>query len=245
MIYAAVILVSWVIVGLGSASDNRRAVTELRPVLVNEENNHFLAKADIEEVVRRIQGRPITEVPRGEVKIAEIERSLEENPYVKEAEAYREMSGAVVVRMELRKPIARVLFEDGEGFYIDQSFQKVGLSARFSANTPLIRGLSRSALAPRDSAGNAFLREMESFMRFVHASEFLRSQISEIVVDSKRELTIYPEIGHAVIEFGKPERVAEKFGDLEFFYRRVLTYMGWETYEVISLKYKNQIVAKR
>jgi cell division protein FtsQ len=245
LIYAAVILFAWILVGVGSAVDNRRLVTELKPVLVNAENNHFLAKADIEEVVRKVQGRPIVEVPRGEVKIAAIERSLEENPYVKEAEAYREMTGAVVVRMELRKPLARVLFDDGDGFYIDQEFNKVALSPRFSANTPLVRGLTRRYLTASDSASQVFLLEFQGFLRFIHESEFLRSQISEIVVDDLRELTLYPEVGSAAIEFGRPVRIAEKFGDLEFFYRRVLNYVGWESYQTICLKYKDQIVAKR
>lgn len=245
LIYAAVILLAWILVGVGSAVDNRRLVTELKPVLVNAENNHFLAKADIEEVVRKVQGRPIEEVKRGDVKIAAIERSLEENPYVKEAEAYREMTGAVVVRMELRKPLARVLFDDGDGFYIDQDFHKVDLSARFSANTPLVRGLTRRDVVMGDSATRVFMQELQGFLRFIHESEFLRSQISEIVVDDKHELTLYPEVGSAAIEFGRPVRVAEKFGDLEFFYRRVLNYVGWESYRRICLKYKDQIVAKR
>ena len=244
-IYAGVILMAWVIVGLGSASDNRRPVTELKAMLVNAENNHFLNIKDIEKVVRDIQGRPIVEVPRGDVKIYEIESSLEKNPYVKEAEAYREMSGAVVVKMELRKPMARVMHQDGTGFYLDEDFHLVDLTPRFSANVPLVRGIEAKDVFPRDSSARAFQDQMRQFLNYVHRSEFLRAQISEIVVTPKRKLLLYPEVGSAIIEFGRPDQVARKFSDLEFFYRRVLNYQGWETYRRISLEFKDQIVAKK
>jgi len=245
LLYLGIIVLSWIVVGLGSAADKRRVVTELKAEVINEENNHFLNIKDIEEVVKQVQGRPITEVSRGDVNIQEIERALELNTYVRNAEAYREMGGAVVVRMELRKPVARAVFEDGEGFYLDDHMHVMGLTPRFSANVPLVRGLKLSQWQPKDSAGKVFLHELKGFLNYVHASEFLRSQISEVVVTKSRKLKLYPEMGNAVIEFGKPEHVARKFSDLEFFYRRVLNFEGWENYKSINLEFKDQIVAKK
>lgn len=245
LLYFGVAALSWVVVALGSAADNRRTVTELKAEVVNEENNHFLAKKDIEEVVRQVQGRPITEVSRGEVNIQDIERSLELNTYVKEAEAYREMSGAVVVRLVLRKPMARAMFDNGSGFYLDENMNLMGLTPRFSANVPLVRGMQLNAWQPKDSLGKAFLHDFHGFLTYVHHSEFLRAQISEIVVTPKRKLLLYPEVGSAVIEFGWPDHVARKFSDLEFFYRRVLNYEGWEKYDRISLEFKDQIIGKK
>lgn len=236
---------SWIIVGLASARQDRQKAERLQPVILNEENNHFLNMDDIRELVRDIQGRPIEECPRGEINIARIEDSLQHNPYVKFAEAYTEIDGDVVVELELRKPMARVMYEDGSGFYLDKEYQKVDLSRSFTANIVLVRGLPREPLVPRDTVIREELLALEDFLRFVDRSEFLRSQISEIVVDGKGELMIYPEVGDVVIEFGKPVRIAEKFDNLDLFYRKVLNKVGWEKYEGISLKYRNQIVARK
>ena len=86
---------------------------------------------------------------------------------------------------------------------------------------------------------------MEEFLRYVDKSSFLRSLVSEIVVDDAGELTIFPEVGDVVIEFGKPIRIKEKFDNLELFYHNVLNKVGWKKYKSISLKYREQIVAEK
>lgn len=244
-LYAGLILMSWVIVGLSAAHHKGQPVARLQPVLLNEENNHFLSLDDVQSLVRDIQGRPIEECAQGDVKVAVIERSLKENPYVKYAEAYTELGGNVVVELELRKPLARVMYDDGSGFYLDKDFRKVDLSTDFTANTILIRGLRWEPVVPRDTIRNEMLLGMEEFLRYVDKSKFLRSQVSEIAVKKDGDLVLYPEVGDLVVEFGQPQRIREKFDYLELFYEKVMNKIGWEKYKSVNLKYEGQIVAKR
>jgi cell division protein FtsQ len=245
LLYTLLTVFSWMIVGLGSARQKRELVTGLQPKILNAENNHFLGMDDVKGLVREIQERPIEECKRGEVKTDEIEQTLKENPYVKTAEAYTDIGGKVVVELELRKPLARVMYEDGSGFYLDRDFRKVDLSHGFSANIMLLRGLEREPLEPRDTVKSPQLTELHGFLDFVDHSEFLRSQISEVVVQANGDLVIYPEVGDVVVEFGKPRDIAEKFYNMELFYHKVLNRVGWRKYRSISLKYKNQVIAKR
>ena len=245
LLYGLLTLFSWMIVGLGSARQSNAKVSSLQPVILNEENNHFLEMDDVRTMVRNIQERPLEECKQGQVKIDAIERSLEENPYVKTAEAYTDVGGNVVVELELRKPLARIMYEDGTGFYLDREFNKVDLSSTYSANTLLVRGLEREPLAPRDTVKSEQLNGMRDFLSFVDRSELLRSQVSEILVKPNGDLVIYPEMGDVIIEFGKPDDMEKKFTNMEIFYRRVLNYSGWGKYKSISLKYKNQVVARR
>lgn len=244
-LYTLLTVFSWMIVGLGSARQKRELVTSLQPRILNEENNHFMEMDDVKGLVRDIQERPIEECRVGEVRTDEIERSLKGNPYVKTAEAYTDIGGRVVVELELRKPLARVMYEDGSGFYLDRDFRKVDLSHAFSANTMLLRGLEREPLEPRDTILNPGLDSLRAFLTFVDGSEFLRSQISEVVVRKDGELVIYPEVGDVVVEFGKPEDIPLKFSHMELFYEKVLNRVGWRKYKSISLKYKNQVVARK
>lgn len=245
LLYTSLTLFSWMIVGLGAASQSNAKVKSLQPVILNEENNHFLDMDDVRSLVRDIQERPLEECKRKEVKIDKIERSLEYNPYVKQAEAYTDVDGNVVVEVELRKPLARVMYDDGSGFYVDQEFERVDLTSKYSANTPIIRGLPQSELAPEEVAEGEHLKGMRDFLRYVNGSELLRNQVSEIVVKPNGELVLYPEMGDVVVEFGKPEDIDRKFKKMEIFYRRVLTFSGWKAYRRISLKYEGQVVASR
>lgn len=245
LLYSLLTIFSWMIVGLGAARQKRDMVTSLQPRILNEENNHFMEMDDVKGLVRDIQERPIEECRLGEVKTDEIERKLKANPYVKNAEAYTDIGGSVVVELELRKPLARIMNEDGSGFYLDRDFHKVDLSHSFSANIMLISGLEREPLEPRDTVKSEQLNALREFLDYVDHSEFLRSQISEVVVRKNGELVIYPEVGDVVIEFGKPEEIVDKFANMELFYRKVLNRVGWRKYKSISLKYKDQVVAKR
>ena len=243
-LYGGLIILSWVIVGVGVARHNSRDVKEFRPVLNNEENNHFLSRDDVRDIVEDIQGQALEETPRGEVKVAEIEEGLKENPYVKDAEVFKELRGDLVAELELRKPLARVLYEDGSGFYLDQDYRKLDLSRSFSANVILVRGIEFEPLVPRDSIMSPEIQGLQEFLEYVYADDFLRSQISEVVVDDKGELTLYSEVGDLVIEFGEAERIADKFDNMKLFFDKVLNQVGWDQYKKISLKYRGQVVAK-
>lgn len=244
LMYVLIAIFSWMIVGLGAARQSGQKVKSLQPVITNEENNHFLEIEDVRKMVRDIQQRPIEECIQGEVKIAEIESSLDKNPYVKIAEAYTDIGGNVVVQLELRKPLARVVYEDGTGFYLDKDFNKVDLSPTFSANTMLLRGIEKETLIPRDTVKSQQLNDLHKFLDYVDRRDYLRSQISEIVVKPNGELLILPEVGDVSIEFGLPDLLEEKFRNMELFYKKVLNHVGWRKYKSISLKYKNQVVAR-
>lgn len=244
-LYGGLIVLSWVVVGLGAARQKTLPVDDFRTVIVNDENNHFLGSDDVEELVMDVHGRPLAEVSRGEVKVAEIEQELRENPFVKEAEAYTELGGDLVVEMELRKPLARVMFEDGSGFYLDKDYNKLDLSQRYAANTILVRGLAWEPLLPRDSIGSAQILDLQEFLEYVDGDDFLRSQVSEVVLEEDGDLVIYPEVGDVVIEFGKAERIEEKFDNMKLFYDKVLNKIGWDKYRQISLKYRGQVIAER
>lgn len=243
-LYGGLIAMSWLIVGLGIARQGSREVNKFRPVVHNEDNNHFLSREDVTEIAEDIQGSPLEKTPRAEVKVAEIEEGLKENPFVKSAEVFKEIMGDVVAELELRRPVARVLYEDGSGFYLDQDYRKLDLSRDFSANVILVRGLEWEPLLPRDSIASKEIVDLQEFLEYVEGDDFLRSQISEVVVDDQGELTLYSEVGDLVIRFGLPERIESKFDNMKLFFDKVLNQVGWDQYGEISLKYRGQVVAQ-
>ena len=98
---------------------------------------------------------------------------------------------------------------------------------------------------PRDSIANSQIMELREFLEYVDGDEFLRSQVSEVVLEEDGDLILYPEVGDVIIEFGKPVRIADKFDNMKLFYDKVLNKIGWDKYRQISLKYRGQVVAER
>ena len=52
------------------------------------------------------------------------------------------------------------------------------------------------------------------------------------------------QVGKQKIEFGNPENVENKFFRLSVLVKKVLPSVGWNKYERVSLKYKDQIVCE-
>lgn len=245
VVYAGVILFSWIIVGLSGMKMRSMEVTEVRAIIANDTSNHFMDQKKLDEILRDVQGRDLTACELGELKVGEMEIALEQNPYIRSAEVWKEFTGEVVVELNLRKPIARVMTDTGSDFYLDQDFFKMEVSPDYTAHVILIRGRFSEPLAPRDSITFEGLAELKGLVNYVSEDEFLSSQISEIVVGRNGELTIFPEVGDLTIEFGKPTEFEDKFDRLELFYGQVLNKVGWEKYKSISLEYKGQVVAKK
>lgn len=245
VVYAGLILLSWVIVGLSGMKMRNMEVTEVKAVIANDTSNHFMDRAKLDEILRDVQGRSVEDCELGELKVGEMETALEQNPYIQSAEVWKEFTGAVVVELNLRKPIARVMTDTGSDFYLDKEFFKMEVSPDYTAHVVLIRGRFSEPVVPRDTVTFAGLAELRDLVNYVGEDEFLSSQISEIVLERNGELTIYPEVGDLTIEFGTASDYEDKFERLELFYNQVLNKVGWEKYKRISLEYKGQVVAKK
>jgi cell division protein FtsQ len=244
-VYGILIVGSWVVVSVAGHQRERGKCKELVMHLRNSEANQFLDVEAVRNLVEEIQGRDVEDCRMDELRVSSLEYALKGNPYVEDAEVYKDVSSRLLVEIELRRPIARVMDMSGEGFYLDENFTKVDLSSRFTSNVPIVRGEFYEPILPRDTLRSKELEGVKEFLRFVDRNEFLRNQVSEIVIHKNGEVTMYPEVGDVVVHFGTPDRLNEKFENLMAFYKDVLNKTGWDKYSSISLKYKGQIVARQ
>jgi cell division protein FtsQ len=56
---------------------------------------------------------------------------------------------------------------------------------------------------------------------------------------------LIPRVGAHIIKFGKFDHHLIKFRKLKAFYTEGLNHIGWNDYEIINLKYANQIICKK
>lgn len=245
VVYGVLIIGSWVVVSVAGRQREKGKCQELVTHIRNSEANQFLDVDAVKNLVREIQGKEVKDCRLGELKVSSIEYALKGNPYVEDAEVYKDVSSRLLVEIELRRPIARVMDMSGEGFYLDANFTKVDLSTQFTSNVPIVRGEFFEPILPRDTIRSKELAGVKDFLQFVDKSEFLRNQVSEVVIDKNGEVTMYPEVGDVVVHFGTPDDLSEKFENLMAFYKEVLNKTGWDKYASISLKFKGQIVARQ
>lgn len=239
-----ILIAAWFVVIMGFVTGESQKVlcNRIEVIMSDTVNNRFVTLTDIrvmlEETDMQLQGYPLAEI-----NIRSLEHSLEKNPYVRNAEVSKDISGRLEVKIEQREPLVRLIPEGKQGFYLDKEGMKLPLSDQF---TPLIL-LASGNLPKLDQGGklNKQLGEIYRFSTYLTEHPFWRDQIVQIYVDRKGEYELIPRVGAHHILLGSMEHWEMKLRNLELLYRQGLSRYGWNTYGTINLKYTNQVICTK
>lgn len=228
-------------IGFTSTRQQTRICEQVLVKIDNQHNNFFVDEHDVRTLVGAqgegaLVGRALDKI---DLKAAEAQLVL--NPYIDEAQVYKEIRGNLVAHVTLAKPIARIV--GAEHRYISDKGALLPFSKRFSPRVMLVSGQGSKVLL---QAQNLMEEQPALFalLQFINNDPFWRAQIAELSVDSQGEVTLYQQVGKQYIEFGMPMQIAAKFEKLAIFYDEILPRKGWNHYKKVNLKYENQIVCE-
>lgn len=134
------------------------------------------------------------------------------------------------------KPEVRVFASDGSSFYINRYGKRIDADAEFYIDVPVLL-VSQTG---RDHIAAAL-----PVIRYVNSDSELKSLIAAYKVDGPHDVILIPRIHGHVVNFGDSTRLDDKRSAILAAYRQVLPVKGWNMYDTISVKFKNQIVATR
>ncbi len=181
------------------------------------------------------KGLDPTGKPLEEVNLRTMEEALSASPLIRNSECYRTLNGYVVVEVECRRPILRVLANGGDSYYLDEEGEVIEHIAR-AVYLPVATGA-----ITRDFAQ----KELLPLAHYLQNDELWNTQIEQICVTSKGEIELIPRVGDHVIVLGRPGNYADKFDNLRAFYEKGLGEVGWNRYLRINVDYNNQVVATK
>ena len=194
----------------------------------------YLNTADILSLLRK-SGLDPTGMPMEEVSLRAIEQVLVTSPLIRIGECYKTINGYVVIDVECRVPILRVIAASGDSFYLDEEGEVVEHIAK-AVYIPVATGH-----VSREYAQEHLL----PLAQYLQDNELWNAQIEQIQVTARGEIELIPRVGNHVIVLGKPGNYAYKFGKLETFYEKGLNQIGWEKYSRINLDYANQVIGTK
>ena len=205
-------------------------------------NNFFIDKTDVYNIIKNFGGDSMQKKSLGSIDLGRIEKALEKDLWVKNAELYFDNNNFLKVSVEEREPIARLFTVTGNTFYIDSSCMILPLSDKFSARLPVFTGFTSDAkiLAKNDSS---LLCSIKNMSLKILADTFLMAMIDQVDININRSFELIPKLGKQRIIFGDASEINSKFDKLKMFYKDVITQSGWNRYSIVNLQYKNQIVA--
>ncbi len=212
--------------------------------LDNVNENHFLDEADIMKLVVG-SGQPIKGTSLDNINLKAIETKLKYDKHILDAELYGDLKGNLVVNVELRRPIARIVQEDAPDAYIAEDGVIMQVSEKYTSRVVLISGAYvKTLLESQDLSNLEEGKQLLEMIEFINDDKFWKAQIAQLDINSNGKITIYPQMTGQRVQFGKPEDFESKFTKLMIFYKEILPQRGWTRYERVNLEYNGQIVAE-
>jgi cell division protein FtsQ len=242
-ILAAIIVVVGII-AFTERKQNGIPVKDISIKIDNLQENHFLDENDIMTLMQ-LKKENLAGTSIDGINLKGIERKIRKQPFIKTADLYSDHKGNLVVRAELRRPIARIVRNDGPDGYIAEDGTVMPVSEKFTSRVILISGqfvpqlLKQSNINEKEES-----RKIMELINRIREDEFWSAQLAQLDIDKKGRVTMFPQVGDERIEFGKPENTEIKFKKLMIFYKEILPRTGWNKYSRVNLEYEGQIVTE-
>ena len=218
-----------------SGRNSEKVCSELIINIKDSTELGFVNEKKIALILRKENLNPIGKTMK-EINTATIEKTLLKHPVIKKAECYKTSSGNIKIDIWQKKPMFRIMLNNGNNYYIDYEKKKLPLSDDFVAYVPIVTG----------TASNEFItNELFDFIDFLQKDKFWNSQIIQIDVDSSKEIELTPRVGNHIILFGTLENYNDKLDNLLKLYQEALNTGGWNQYSKIDLRYRNQIICTK
>ncbi|MBP6977582.1 MAG: hypothetical protein PHD61_07570 [Bacteroidales bacterium] len=258
------IVIFWVLLGgsmifLMGFIDNKNGELKLTRIEVSIQraaHTILITEEDVMDIIGN-GGSAMIGKPFAEIHLEDMENRLKNYAYISDANVHARIPGHLYIEIIQREPLARIINQRQEPFYISTDGHLMPLHPKVIMPTILATGMISDSLDP-----GVVLRKMQeipsseihdaspleliyNLARIIQDHAFLKAQIEQIYINEAQDAEMIPKVGNHMIIFGDLEGMEGKFNKLIAFYREGVRYSGWDVYQSINLTYKNQIVCTK
>lgn len=217
--------------------------TDIKVNITQNKNQElsFINEADVLNFINNYGASIVVNKKIKDINKTEIEKRIELNEYVANAEVFTNYEGSIKVNVEQKSPIYRVFNNKGVSYYVGNNGEHIPISSKF---TP--RLIVATGYLPNNNINNEELnQQIKTLVNYIETNDFWNALIGQIYVEKNGDLILYPKIGEHKVILGNTDNLEEKFKYLKVFYKEALKYVNWTQYESINLKYKGQIICTK
>src|ERR671912_2244366 len=174
----AAIVVVVIIIAFTERKQGDISIKDITIKVDNIQGNHFLDESDIVDLMQlkkdNLRG---TNIDR--LSLKEIERKISKQPFIKKADLYTDLKGNLVVSAELRRPVARIVRNDGPDGYIAEDGTIMPVSDKFTSRVVLVSGSYVSQLLQTENLNKSIEgKQLMEMLAIIREDEFWRAQIA-------------------------------------------------------------------
>ncbi len=243
------------LLGFVDAEQNGTLCKQVDITMLYGEAEILVTEYDVDSLIRQQSG-VIQGLPMWKINTEKIEHAITKQPFVMQANVFETYPGDVHVHVYQRQPALRIITENNQSYYIGEEGVILPINPSYPARVLIASGhipescffhtSQGSGQQPADSAKfSRLLTDLYKLAMFVNQKPFFKAQIDQIYVNKQGEFELIPKVGDHIVLLGNVENLEDKFHRLLIFYKRGLNQFGWNKYNVINIKYKNQVVCSK
>lgn len=225
---------------LVQVKSSEQACLEMRIDIIGQDA--FVEHRDIAQLIDmeygQLVGRTLASIPTHDM-----ESTLAKIPYVARAQVSTDMNGTLYVQIWQRRAVLRITDELGEGYYVDQEGVKLPISMAYAANVPVANGFIAEKYGQAlDRVETDLVKGLRYLAEYITHDPVWEQQIAQIYVNEEGDVELVPRSGRHRIILGNTADLDEKFRKLMVYYHGVVPKTGVDAYDIVNLKYKDQLV---
>lgn len=187
---------------------------------------YFVDENDIKAIVNK--ENPSGKV--GDLDIPALEMKINSLPAVDSANVYLNLNGKLNLDIKQRVPVFR-LNKDGKDFYVDEKGTEFPISRTYSHPCMLVTG----NVKPDE------YQKLAALVEKIDKDDFSKKYFIGISKD-KDDYNLLTSEGNYKVEIGDLDNIEFKVKGFKAFVEKYLVYQDPQKYNMISVKYQNQIV---
>lgn len=208
-------------------------------------DSNLITSDEVDGILRSSFTYGIADNPLKSIDVGRAERVLEKNPFVKNADVYIDNTKTINVEIEQREPVVRVIDGEGRNYYLDEAANYMPLSEHHAARVLVLTGFIQPHEPNFMKMPQHRLKDLFELTKRILADDFFRHLIEQVHVSQNGDIIFIPKLGKQQILFGRYLNIDEKLQRLKIFYKEAMPRAGWTKYQMIDIRFKDQVVCKK
>lgn len=181
-----------------------------------------------------------------------MEKSVKGIPYIASVRVYKTIDRNLIVELEEREPIIRLIDKTGNSALLDRNGFLMPVHREVALRLPIVSGnfsINQEHLAESyhtsDTIADEHLTAIYNYAQEITGDEFWKVQFQFTEYTDRGDFIAFPQVGNHQILLGDIDKMETKLERLKIFYNQGLESSNWNKYSSINLKYKDQIVCTK